>query len=232
MPVTHHTDEPTFALRIDTIEDMATFIGLVRDHRQGQQALAGFVAAKERANRSPGFLLEITSLEDFAAFMGLIRGQLVDVAVLGEVIQSLAHARANLKASTDRAGGTPASPAAGPPSPVRRPPANKAEGVTVMKTAQEIIQEIMDEATADVTVMGSAAVVINGIDQLVKDAVAKAIENGATAEQLAPFSDVTAALAAQRTGLATAIAARTAAQTELSTASHDHEKVTKGNKKS
>lgn len=93
-----------------------------------------------------------------------------------------------------------------------------------MKTAQEIIQDMIDEATQDVSVMGGAATVINGIDQLVKDAVTKALDNGATADQLAPFADVTTALASQRTALATAIAARTAAQTELSTASADHEK--------
>lgn len=217
-----HDDLPTFALRIDTIEDLAAFVVLVRDHVQGKRALPGFVAAREHAARSAGFYLEITSLADFAAFMGLIRGQVVDVSALGEVIQGLEQARAVLKAASDRAGGTPASPASGPPSPVRRSP--KAEGVTVMKTPQEIIQDMIDEATADMTVMGGAATVINGIDQLVKDAVAKALENGATAEQLAPFTAVTTGLADQRAALVTAIAARTAAQTELSTASGDHDK--------
>jgi len=91
----------------------------------------------------------------------------------------------------------------------------------VSNPAQDLIDRMIEEATADITVMGSSAVVINGIDALVAAAVAKALDNGATETQLAPFADLTAALAAKRTELVTAIAARTAAQTELGTASED-----------
>ncbi len=78
-----------------------------------------------------------------------------------------------------------------------------------------IIQGVVDEAAADVTVMGAAEGVITGIDQLVADAVAAALKNGATEAQLEPFVGVRSTLSGSRTTLAAAIAARTPADSEV-----------------
>lgn len=58
-------------------------------------------------------------------------------------------------------------------------------------------------------VIDSAIVLVNSIPTLIETAVAKAVENGATAEQLQPLSDLSEALKAQADALAAAVVANT-----------------------
>ncbi len=71
---------------------------------------------------------------------------------------------------------------------------------------------ILDQLTAQVTettgVEQSAITFIGGIQQMIDDAVAAALANGATAEQLQPVSDLSTAMEAQTQALAAAIAAQ------------------------
>jgi hypothetical protein len=70
---------------------------------------------------------------------------------------------------------------------------------------------IIDALTAQVTravgIVVSAVITINGIAQRIADAVAAALANGATAEQLQPVADLGTALDSESTVLADAIAA-------------------------
>jgi hypothetical protein len=70
---------------------------------------------------------------------------------------------------------------------------------------------IIDALTAQVTraegIEESAVITINGIAQRIADAVAAALANGATAEQLQPVADLGTALDSESTVLADAIAA-------------------------
>ena len=61
-------------------------------------------------------------------------------------------------------------------------------------------------------VIDSAIVLVNSIPTLIETAVAKAVENGATAEQLQPLSDLSEALKAQADALAAAVVANTPAE--------------------
>lgn len=61
-------------------------------------------------------------------------------------------------------------------------------------------------------VNASAVTLINGIAGRVKAAVDKAIENGATAEELQPLTDELASLDASNAALAAAVAANTSAE--------------------
>lgn len=61
-------------------------------------------------------------------------------------------------------------------------------------------------------VIDSAIVLVNSIPTLIETAVAKAVENGATAEQLQPLSDLSEALKAQADTLAAAVVANTPAE--------------------
>jgi hypothetical protein len=71
---------------------------------------------------------------------------------------------------------------------------------------------ILDQLTAQVTettgVEQSAIVFIGGIQARIDAAVAAALENGATAEQLQPVSDLSTAMETQTQALAAAIAAQ------------------------
>jgi len=73
------------------------------------------------------------------------------------------------------------------------------------------IPELIEQASKNVEVEGSAVLVINGIEALIQEAVAAAIANGATAEQLVPLTDLTTRLQTSATALGDAIAARTGA---------------------
>ena len=59
------------------------------------------------------------------------------------------------------------------------------------------------------TVIDSATILVNSIPSLIDKAKAEAIENGATAEQLAPFSALSATLLEKANALAAAVAANT-----------------------
>lgn len=72
-----------------------------------------------------------------------------------------------------------------------------------------IIDDVVAKTTRATTVEASAEALINGISQKIQDAVAAALENGATAEQLQPVSDVAVALDTETTALQAAIDANT-----------------------
>lgn len=70
---------------------------------------------------------------------------------------------------------------------------------------------ILDQLNTQVTntkgVEESATALIEGFQQRLDDAVAKALENGATAEQLQPLSDLSNEMETQTEALAAAVAA-------------------------
>jgi hypothetical protein len=75
--------------------------------------------------------------------------------------------------------------------------------------ANPIVQKVIDEMTAAETIEDGAIAFINGVPQMIADAVAKAIENGATAEELQPVSDVGTELENKSNALKDALAAGT-----------------------
>lgn len=76
--------------------------------------------------------------------------------------------------------------------------------------ASQIVQQLIDQVTKATTVEKSAEALINGIKQRIDDAVAAAIANGATAEELQPVSDLSNALDAESDALQAAVDANTA----------------------
>lgn len=72
-----------------------------------------------------------------------------------------------------------------------------------------ILQQLTDQVTSTTTVDASAITFINGMQALIDAAVAAALENGATAEQLQPVSDLSNAMETQSEALAAAILAHT-----------------------
>jgi hypothetical protein len=76
-----------------------------------------------------------------------------------------------------------------------------------------ILDPLAKEVARAVQVEQSAEKLINGIQGIVDAGVVKAMADGATAAQLAPFTDLSAALAAEDTALAEAVAANTPAAT-------------------
>lgn len=70
-----------------------------------------------------------------------------------------------------------------------------------------ILQQLTEQVTATTGVEQSAVVFINGVQAKIDAAVAAALENGATAEQLQPVSDLSNEMQTQSTALAAAIAA-------------------------
>ncbi len=79
------------------------------------------------------------------------------------------------------------------------------------KMSADLSQEI-EAITAAVTVIDSAIVLVKSIPDLIATAVAAAVENGATAEQLQPLSDLADSLNAKAEALAEAVAANTPAE--------------------
>lgn len=76
---------------------------------------------------------------------------------------------------------------------------------------QPILDDLASTVTDAVTVMQSAELLIDGFAARQQAAVDAAIANGATAEQLAPVQAEVDALKAEKTKLATAVAAGTPA---------------------
>lgn len=74
-----------------------------------------------------------------------------------------------------------------------------------------VLDALAAEVTNDVTVMGSATILINGFAARTQAAIDAALANGATAEQLAPVQAEVDALKAGSADLATAVAANTPA---------------------
>jgi len=77
--------------------------------------------------------------------------------------------------------------------------------------ASEILGNLKAEVANDVTVMGSATALINGFAARQQAAIAAAIANGATAEELAPVQSEVDALKASAADLAKAVTANTPA---------------------
>lgn len=73
--------------------------------------------------------------------------------------------------------------------------------------ANPIVQKTIDEVTKTRGVVQSATKLITNFHQILTDAVAAALANGATAEELQPVSDVVDALAADEKSLSDAVAA-------------------------
>lgn len=71
------------------------------------------------------------------------------------------------------------------------------------------IGNVTTDVTQATTVQRSAIVLINGIAGRIDAAVAKALENGATAEELVPLSTLSDELEAATTELAAAVSANT-----------------------
>jgi len=69
------------------------------------------------------------------------------------------------------------------------------------------LQALAEQVAATVSTIDSAVVLINGIGDRITAAVQKALENGATAEQLAPVTEEVAALKAKTDALSAAVAA-------------------------
>lgn len=74
-----------------------------------------------------------------------------------------------------------------------------------MNPAQQAIADLQAQTAATATVIDSAVTALTGVHTMIDAAVAKALENGATAEQLAPVTEATAALKAKTQALADAI---------------------------
>lgn len=72
-----------------------------------------------------------------------------------------------------------------------------------------LLQPLQDQVTKTRTVIGSAVALINGFSDRLNDAVEKALENGATAAELQPLADLSAAMSADADALAAAITANT-----------------------
>lgn len=73
----------------------------------------------------------------------------------------------------------------------------------------EILSALKSEVENDVTVMGSATALINGFSVRLEAAVAAALANGATAEELAPVQVEIDALKAGAADLSAAVLANT-----------------------
>lgn len=75
----------------------------------------------------------------------------------------------------------------------------------------QVLDDLAAQVTATQGVEESAVAALNGVADRIAAAVAKALENGATAEQLAPVTDEVASLKASADALAAAVAAVPAA---------------------
>lgn len=72
-----------------------------------------------------------------------------------------------------------------------------------------IIDQLTQQVNNAIGVEQSAITLINGIAQRIQDAINQALENGATAEQLQPVSDLSNQMQAESDALAAAIQANT-----------------------
>ncbi len=78
-------------------------------------------------------------------------------------------------------------------------------------TAKEQIAADVAIVTKATTVATSAEALVNGFAQRLKDATDAAVANGATAEEVQPLTDLSAALDAESDRLAAAVTANTPA---------------------
>lgn len=75
----------------------------------------------------------------------------------------------------------------------------------------QVLTDLAAQVAVNTSVEGSAVVLINGFAQRLTDAVAAAIANGATAEELAPVQEQVDAMKASAQALADAVTANTPA---------------------
>jgi len=81
------------------------------------------------------------------------------------------------------------------------------EGATLMTAMDDKLTELTADVAAEGTVIDSAVKALNGIQQMITDAVAAATAAGATPEQLQSVTDLAAAVTAKSAELAAAIPA-------------------------
>ena len=77
--------------------------------------------------------------------------------------------------------------------------------------ANPAVQGIIDQATKNIDAEKSAVIVLNGFQQRLTDAVAKALQNGATEAELAPVQAEIDLLKTSADDLAAAVVANTPA---------------------
>ena len=75
--------------------------------------------------------------------------------------------------------------------------------------ANPVIGSLTTEVGEARTIMASATALIDGIQSRIEAAVAKALENGATASELQPLTDLVAGLDSDGNALAAAVQANT-----------------------
>jgi hypothetical protein len=75
-----------------------------------------------------------------------------------------------------------------------------------------VLAPLTEEVTQLITVAKGAEALINGIAARQQAAIDKALENGATAAELAPLTELQTAVVNERTTLAAAVAANTTAE--------------------
>lgn len=75
----------------------------------------------------------------------------------------------------------------------------------------QIVDDVISAVTAADTVIDSATALVNSIPTLIQDAVTKALAGGATAAQLAPFTDLISQVQAKSAALSAAVVANTPA---------------------
>ena len=71
------------------------------------------------------------------------------------------------------------------------------------------IDDVIAAVTAEDTIIDSAVAFINSVPGLITDAVNKALQNGATAAELAPLTALAADVLAKKDALAAALTANT-----------------------
>ena len=81
------------------------------------------------------------------------------------------------------------------------------KGATLMTAMDDKLTELTADVAAEGNVINSAVAALNGIQQMITDAVNAALAAGATPEQLQSVSDLAAAVTAQSAALAAAIPA-------------------------
>lgn len=77
--------------------------------------------------------------------------------------------------------------------------------------ANQAVIDLKATVTRATTVIGSATALINGFQAQLDAAVAAALENGATADELVPLTDLSVVLSEEAEALAAAVVANTKA---------------------
>lgn len=80
--------------------------------------------------------------------------------------------------------------------------------------ANPVLEALREQVEKTTAVEASAAALINGINDRLKEAVDKALANGATAEELAPVQTVVDSLTSSSDSLSAAVAANTPGSTD------------------